>query len=460
MKFNLLIVDDEQLVCASMKRILENEERVIDTAHSREEALVILKDHHIDLMLLDYKLREEDGITFLKDVKELYPDLTVIMITAYGNIEIAVEAMKSGAYDFIQKKAEPQFLNYTINRALDTLRLKKEVEEMRSNYRNGIKTGEIIAESPLMKQAMGLASEYAKSDSTVLITGETGTGKTLLAGYLHSQSQRFNRPFVAINCSAIPSELMESELFGYERGAFTGARNQGKKGLMDQADGGTLFLDEIGELNLDIQSKLLHVFEKNEFLRIGAVNPTRSDVRFIAATNSDLNERVRQKSFRMDLFYRLNVAAIEVPALRDRKEDIIPLTKLFVEFFNTKMTKSVEVIEEDVYEFLQASYWQGNVRELRNYIERAMLLKKDRILRLKDFLDHTIPRLKGSGDTQILISVDYEKKVNMLHEIQKKLILHSLEITDNNISKAAEFLGIPRTSLSSCLDRFGIRGKK
>lgn len=460
MKFNVLIVDDERLVCSSMKRILENEDRNIFTAENGKKAKDVLNDQSIDLLLLDYKLQNENGIQLLKEIKEDYPELTVIMITAYGNIEIAVEAMKSGAYDFIQKKAEPQFLTYTVKRALDNLRLRKEVQELRRSYRNKKKLPEIIAQSPFMKSAVELAEEYAKSDSTVLISGETGTGKTLIAEYIHSQSYRFNQPFVSINCSAIPSELIESELFGYESGAFTGARSQGKKGLLEQAAGGTLFLDEIGELSLDLQSKLLHVFEKNEFLRLGAVEPRQVNVRFIAASNSDLNEKVEQKTFRMDLYYRLNVANIAIPALRKRKEDIVPLTKLFVEYFNTKMNKSVRKIEEDVYNFLKASYWQGNVRELRNYIERAMLLKRDGTLRLKDFIDRTIPRLQRNGETNIQVHVDHAKKVNLLHEIQKQLILHALEITGNNVTQAARFLGIPRTSLSSCLDRFGIRDKK
>ncbi len=259
MQFQVLILDDESMVCNSLKRILESDERKIFIANQPETAFKILGSNPIDLLLLDYQLGEKDGLEILKDIKAVYADVEIIMITAYGNIEIAVEAMKNGAFDFIQKKEEPNFIRYNVQRALDTLRLKKEVEELKIQIGIEKALPKIIAKSKAMKSILKLATEFAKSDSIILINGETGTGKSLIAEHIHHLSNRFNGSFVSINCSAIPSELIESELFGYEKGAFTGAHQKGKKGLIEQANNGTLFLDEIGELNLYMQTKFLHV---------------------------------------------------------------------------------------------------------------------------------------------------------------------------------------------------------
>ncbi|HFE63677.1 MAG TPA: sigma-54-dependent Fis family transcriptional regulator, partial [Caldithrix sp.] len=257
MHFNILILDDEKLVCNSIKRILEDKEKTVFVSQDYKTAKSILQSKQIDLVLLDYKLGESDGISVLRDLKEENPALMVIMITAFGNIEIAVEAMKLGAYDFIQKKEEPAFIRFTVQRALDTLRLRKEVNELRLSCIREERVPEIISASSQMKKLLALSREYAVSDTTVLITGETGTGKNLLAQFIHLNSDRFGKAFVSINCAAIPHELLESELFGYERGAFTGARAAGKPGLLEQANGGTLFLDEISDLDHDLQGKLL-----------------------------------------------------------------------------------------------------------------------------------------------------------------------------------------------------------
>lgn len=456
MQFQILILDDEPLVCNSIKRVLESKERIIFIAHNIDEARKIFAEQEIDLLLLDYKLDEKDGLAVLEELRADYPDLSVIMITAHGNIDVAVKAIKLGAYDFIQKKVSPEFIRFNVQKALDNLRLKKEVEQLKKSYLSDRALPEIIANSPAMKNVVAMADEFAKSDSTVLINGETGTGKSLIAEYIHHQSIRFNKPFVAINCSAIPADLIESELFGYEKGAFTGARQQGKKGLIEEANGGTLFLDEIGDLSLEMQSKLLHVLEKNEFHRVGAVRPTKVDVRFIAATNADLNEKVKDKTFRMDLFFRLNVATLHIPPLRERKQDIIPLAKVFINRFNHKFHKNVSRISPEVESYLISAYWQGNVRELRNHIERAILLKKNEELVLKDFsalslYEQNSFQEQNPGMFNISLNPDSEK--NLLHEAQKKLIEQALAITGQNKSKAAQILGIPRTSLNSCIQR-------
>lgn len=460
MQFQVLILDDETMVCNSLKRILESAERKIFTANEAESAFKILESHPIDLLLLDYQLGETDGLDILKEIKTTFNDIEIIMVTAYGNIEVAVEAMKSGAFDFIQKKEEPDFIRYNVQRALDTLRLRKEVEELKNKVQNEKSFPKIIANSKSMKSVMKLANEFAKSDSTILISGETGTGKSMIAEYIHHQSNRFSGPFISINCSAIPSELIESELFGYEKGAFTGAHQKGKKGLIEQANDGTLFLDEIGELNLDMQTKLLHILEKNSIIRVGAVEPTKINVRFIAATNAKLSEKVNNKTFRMDLFYRLNVAAFTVPALRDRKEDIMPLAKTFINTFNKKFNKHVVKISPQIESFLTTKEWYGNVRELRNYLERAMLLKKGDELILKDFngSSNSLSDRDINANLNILnIKMDMHDQKNLLHEAQKEIIKHVLKITGNNITQAAQILGIPRTSLNSCIQRFNIK---
>ena len=458
MHFNILILDDEKLVCNSIKRILEDKEKTVFVSQDYKTAKSILQSKQIDLVLLDYKLGESDGISVLRDLKEENPALMVIMITAFGNIEIAVEAMKLGAYDFIQKKEEPAFIRFTVQRALDTLRLRKEVNELRLSCIREERVPEIISASSQMKKLLALSREYAVSDTTVLITGETGTGKNLLAQFIHLNSDRFGKAFVSINCAAIPHELLESELFGYERGAFTGARAAGKPGLLEQANGGTLFLDEISDLDHDLQGKLLHVLEQSEFFRIGALNPTKVDVRFIAATNSNLQEKVEQKEFRIDLYYRLNVANLSIPPLRERTDDIVPLAKYFIEEFNRKFNKSVNAISEEAQEMLVSMPWTGNIRELRNMIERAMLLKKNNTLELSDFQGPVMMREKLLQPTDALFTVQLNPQngENLFHQSQRQLIVQALQITNRNRSKAAQLLGIPRTSLNFYMKKYNI----
>jgi len=457
MQFNILILDDETIVANSLKRILLDDEWRVFTANDYEQAEQILKETPIDLLLLDYKLGQQNGITLLKRFKEINPGLIVIMITAYGNIELAVEAMKAGAYDFIQKKEKPDFIRLNVRRAVDNIRLKKEVENLKEAMAAETNMPQIITVSPAMRATVQTASEFAKTDSTILISGETGTGKSLFAEYIHYRSNRFSGSFVSINCAAIPAELIESELFGYERGAFTGANVTGKTGLIEQASGGTLFLDEISELSLELQTRLLHVLEKNEFMKVGAVKATRVDVRFIAATNADLEQLVAEKKFRMDLYYRLNVALLRIPPLRERREDILPLSKYFIEQFNQKFNKSVSMLSSQVKNYLQSATWKGNVRELRNQIERAMLLKSGNKLKMSDFqFPSALPGFKMALSDQ-LVTIDFKQGKNMLHEAQKALIERTLSITNRNISQAAELLGIPRTTLNHCIRRFGLK---
>ena len=457
MKFKILLIDDEKLVCNSIKRLLTDGEKEIFTALNIDEARNILRLKPIDLILLDFKLGSIDGITVLKEIKEYYPQISVVMLTAHGTIDLAVTAMKNGAYDFIQKEENTIVLQHIVEKALDNQRLRKEVEKLRLENQENTKLPIIISNSPKMSEAVNLAKNYSDTDSTVLITGATGTGKTLLARYIHSQSSRFNNTFSTINCTAIPSELIESELFGYEAGAFTGAQQKGKVGLMEQANNGTLVLDEIGDMSLDLQTKLLHVIENREFYRVGGTRVKKINVRFIATTNSDLVDMVKTKMFRSDLFYRLNVATLEMPALRDRCEDILPLTKLFIEEYNKLFNKTVTKIDPKMEIFLKSSEWPGNIRELKNFIERSILLIKSDTLKIENsqkintVLMHKLSEVQSSTFN---LHINPEPDTNLFHIAQKQLIDQALELTKYNHTKAAKILGIPRTSLNYYIKRY------
>ena len=457
MQFNILIIDDEKLVCNSIKRLLKDNEKEIYTALNIDEARKVLRNNLIDLILLDYKLGPIDGITVLKEIQEYYPEISIIMLTAHGTIDLAVSAMKNGAYDFIQKEEDIVILRHTVEKALDNHRLRKEVEKLKIECQENMELPTIISFSSRMSEVINLAKIFAEPDSTVLITGETGTGKNLLARYIHSQSSRFNNTLLTINCAAIPYELIESELFGYESGAFTGARQKGKVGLIEQANGGTLVLDEIGDMNLDLQTRFLHVLENNEFYRIGGTRLRKINVRFIATANSDLADLVKTKKFRPDLYYRLNVANLEIPPLRERKSDIIPLTKYFIEEFNKIFNKSVLKIDKDMESFLLSAAWPGNIRELRNFIERSVLLNKNEIL----LLDNThkidsalLQQLTEIQSKTFNVHLDPQPESNLLHIAQKQLIDQALELTKHNHTKAAKLLGIPRTSLNYYVKRY------
>lgn len=456
MKFNILIFDDEILVCNSIKRVLTKDNLNIITVTDIENARTILKREQIDLVLLDYNLGETDGLIVLNEIREAHPEILVIMLTAYATVDLAVKAMKLGVFDFLQKGVEGDFILYTVQRALDTLLLKKEVNQLRMQCKRELKLPEIVYISNEMKHIMQLCDDFARTDSTILFTGETGTGKTILAKYIHQKSNRFHNPFITINCAAIPSDLLESELFGYEEGAFTNAKRKGKKGLVELAHGGTLFLDEIGEMSMGMQSKLLHVLEHHEFYKVGGTCPTSVDVRIITATNKNLKEAMETGQFRKDLYYRLNVAEIAIPPLRNRKEDILPLAKLFVDEYNQSFNKHVKQISNDVELYLFSSIWPGNVRELRNYIERKMLLIKEDTLALNEYMSpDDIPIQANKLQSGLFnISLSPEPEVNLLQTSRKLLIEQALKETYNNRTKAAKLLGIPRTSLNHYIKKY------
>ncbi len=454
--YNILIVDDEALVRNSLKRLLQQKNWLISIAENGKKAKAAIQGKLIDLAIVDYKLEDTNGIEIIEYIVQHSPDTKIVMLTAYGNVDLAVEAIKKGAYDFLQKDGEPQFTKHVVERALENVKLRKEVQQLRDERVFKVLRTSLIAESPEIKEVMKTVDDFARTDATVLLEGETGTGKSLIAEYIHCTGARYDGPFVTINCGAIPRELIESELFGYERGAFTGAKSEGKIGLIKRADGGTLFLDEISDLAIELQSKLLYVLEKEEFLSIGAVEPTKVNVRFIAATNASLEERIRNNEFRSDLYYRLNVANIAIPPLRKRKQDIIPFVKHFTHTLNQKFGKTISTISSQAEDIFREYFWPGNVRELRNVIERIMLIKSGDEINKDD-----LRFLNGNGNNLLendvcQIEVKFETSENVLNKVTKQVVTFAWETSEHNQTRAASLLGIPRTTLQTYLQKYGL----
>src|ERR671925_1180940 len=386
MEFRILIVDDEEVIRNSISLYLRREGYQVDVCATGEEGLRQIEEVHPDLMLLDLKLPTLGGFEVLKRVKEIKDDLIVIMITAFGSIESAVQAMKAGAYDYITKPVDLDELDVTIKKGLETVWLKKEVSLLRKERLERFNVEYVAAESPSMREVEEQIEKIALYDgSTVLIQGESGTGKELVATSIHYKSPRADKPFVVVNCGAIPKELVESELFGYESGAFTGAARQGKMGKLEMAEGGTLFFDEIGELDLAAQVKLLRFLETREFERIGNTKPPRKiEVRVLAATNKRLIDFVNAGSFRLDLYHRLNVMSIVVPPLRERTADVLKLAKNFVNHNNRQFGKRVRGFTPEADQAILMYDWPGNVRELKNIMERAVFLCDSEIIARND----------------------------------------------------------------------------
>lgn len=459
MTYQILIVDDEPLVRSSLRRLLEHEDWRIAEADCGAAAIEALTDDPYDAAIIDYRLGDINGLEVLEAVREKSPSTVPIMLTAHGNVSLAVEALKKGAFDFLQKDADPKLTRHVVERALERVRLRKEVEQLRQERLARSSLPQIIARSAPMTEALALADQFARTDATVLIEGETGVGKSVVAEYVHYASGRADAPLVTINCGAIPKELIESELFGYAEGAFTGAKQKGKVGLIQRAHGGTLLLDEIGDLSLELQSKLLHVLEKREFLSVGAVEPTRVDVRFIAATNVDLCKRIAAGAFRRDLYYRLNVASIELAPLRERQDDILPLARHFVQKLNAQYDRAVTMIAPDAEEWLLAQPWPGNVRELRNALERVMLLKSDDTIEAADLTANHARSPAAAGNGAFHVEVDFESGEDLLEATIRQLVLHAWERSDGNQTQAARLLGIPRTSFQTYVQKYQLAGR-
>ena len=442
----VLVVDDEQLIRRTIAKRLTLSGYTVLEAEDGKTA-VERAATGVDLAILDYRLPDLDGLTVLKQIRQIDPDVLVVLLTAYSSVETAVEAMKLGAYHFMNKPFDLEALAALVEQALETTRLRREVRQLRANQAEPYSLDRMVGESAQLRDFKALIKRVAGSPaSTVLLTGESGTGKDLTAKILHYSSARAARPFVNITCSALPETLLESELFGHERGAFTDARAQ-KKGLLEQADGGTVFLDEIGEMTAPLQAKLLRFLEEKAFRRVGGNADVRVDVRVIAATNRNLEDEVRKGRFREDLFYRLNVLPLKLPPLRTHPEDIPVLVGFYVDAFNREFKKSVRGASPTALRALETYSWPGNVRELRNAVERAMLLASGDHLEPIDF---PIAAAEAPAHHAIELPAD---GLN-LDEAEKSLVLQALERTGWNQTRAAKLLGLNRDQIHYRIEKF------
>jgi DNA-binding NtrC family response regulator len=444
----VLVVDDEALIRWSVAERLKADGYHVLEADTGKAAIDRLSEG-IDLVLLDYKLPDTDGVSVLRRLKEIDQDILVIMMTAYAKIETAVEAMKLGAYHFVNKPFNLDEIAATVERALETTRLRREVRHFRTTAARPYSLHSIVGNSPAVTSLRHMVARVASSPaSTVLLTGESGTGKDLVAKVIHYASERASLPFMNITCSALPEHLLESELFGHERGAFTDARLQ-KRGLLESADGGTVFLDEISEMVPALQAKLLRFLEEKTFKRVGGSSDIHVDVRVVAATNRNLEEEVAKGRFRSDLFYRLDVLPITIPPLRSRVEDVPLLVEYFIEGFNAEFRKKVLGASPAAYTLLQRYGWPGNVRELRNVVERAMLLSDGQRLEARDFAGLASTHESADGFELPAKGVDLE-------QLERSLVMQALKRSGGNQTRAAALLGLNRDQIRYRIEKFSL----
>jgi DNA-binding NtrC family response regulator len=442
----ILIVDDELIMRESLAGWLERDGHDVDTATSGEEALEKVRDTRFDILLVDIKMEGISGLEVLKQIKENDPDVAVVMITAYGSIATAIDAMKNGAYDYLLKPFDPNELGVLIDKIILHQAQARENLYLREQYKERARFESMIGQSRPMQNVFDLICDVAPMDTTILITGETGTGKGLAAKAIHSKGPRCNGPFVIVNCGAIPEHLMESELFGHQKGAFTDAKET-KKGRLELAHGGTLFLDEIGEIGMRMQIDLLRVLEDRIFYRVGGTQPIEADFRIISATNRSLKDAIKTESFREDLYYRLNVITLEMPPLRDRREDLPLLVDHFLKRFALETNKPIDRIDRQAMDEMMLYEWPGNVRELENAIERAVVIGKERCIRSVDLpfycTEHAIPTASD----------------NSLRGMEKAHILKTLETHEWNIARSAKILGIDRSTLYNKIKKYQLRNR-
>jgi DNA-binding NtrC family response regulator len=439
----VLIVDDELIMRESLAAWLERDGYNVESVASGEEALEKLKHTRFDIMLVDIKMEGMSGLEVLKQVTTNDPDVAVVMITAYGSIATAIEAMKSGAEDYLLKPFDPNELGMLIEKIIVRQAQTRENLFLREQYKERTRFESMIGQSQPMQKIFELIQDIAPMDSTVLITGETGTGKGLAAKAIHTNSPRCEGPFVVVNCGAIPENLMESELFGHQKGAFTDARKT-KKGRLEMAHGGTLFLDEIGEISMRMQIDLLRVLEDRIFYRVGGTQPIEADFRVIAATNRDLKTAIKEEHFREDLYYRLNVISFKMPPLRERKEDIPLLAEHFMRRFAQEANKTVDRIHRGAMDEMMLYEWPGNVRELENAIERAVVVGKERGIRPEELPFFNVEHTVCAADSS-------------LQALEQAHIQRILDANQWNITRCAKILGVDRSTLYAKMKKYGIQ---
>jgi DNA-binding NtrC family response regulator len=440
---SILVVDDELSVRESLFHWFRKEGYEVKAAENAVEALQALQERKYDVALVDIKMPGMDGIELQEHIHRIDKDAVVIMITAFASVDTAVWALKRGAFDYVTKPIDPDELSLLVRRGLEQRRLKKENMHLRETIDELVAVDKIVGDSPPMRKVMELVEHVAKTDATVMILGESGTGKEVIARSVHANSDRRYFPIVAVNCGALPQDLLESELFGHEKGAFTGAQYR-RKGKLEMANGGTLFLDEVGAISTKMQVDLLRVLETKELTRIGGSRPIKVDFRIICATNENLEKAIADGRFREDFFYRINVFTIELPPLRTRRTDIPALAHHFLERFAIQMDKRISEIAPDAMELLTSYDWPGNVRELSNAIERAMVLGKPPAIRADD-LPVRGPRRNGPAATETLA------------DVEKRHIVNVLERTDWNVTRAAEILEVDRVTVYNKIKKYGLQ---
>jgi two-component system, NtrC family, response regulator len=450
----ILIVDDEKNYLVILEALLAPEGYEIITEVNPINALRLIKETDFDLVITDMKMSRMDGIELLNEVKKIDPELPVIIMTAYGTIEMAVEAMKKRAYDYITKPFRNEELKLTVKKALELYSLKKENRRLSEALTDRYRYGNIIGKSKEMIKIYDMIEKVSQSKASIMITGPSGTGKELIAKAIHFNSPRKNMPFISINCGALTETLLESELFGHERGAFTGAVTM-KKGRFELADGGTLFLDEVGEMSASLQVKLLRVLQEMEFERVGGTRTIKVDVRILAASNRKLKQDVNKGAFREDLFYRLNVVQIEVPTLKERVEDIPLLVAHFIEKYRPPNRRDIGLAPE-AWKALYSHSWPGNIRELENVIESALVMSSDPTITLADLPDYLVKKEEEKIELDRIVP----RNLNLneaLERIEGQLILRALKASDNVQARAAEMLGISRHVMHYKMKKYGLR---
>jgi two-component system NtrC family response regulator len=450
----LLVVDDEKNYLLVLKELLVDEGYEVLTAQSGANALAMLNETELDLVVTDMKMPGMSGLELLEKLKQKDPQLPVVMMTAFGTVEKAVEAMKKGAFDYISKPFDNESLKKTVATALKMWRVIKENRFLSQELKAKFGPSDLIGNSSPIQQVRDLIQKVAVTKATVLVTGESGTGKELVARAIHAQSPRRDKPLISVNCSALAETLLESELFGHERGSFTGATSQ-RKGRFEIADGGTLFLDEVGEMAPSVQVTLLRVLQNREFERVGGNKTIKVDVRLIAASNRDLKEEIPRGAFREDLYYRLNVVHIEVPPLRDRRDDLPLLTRYFLERFSKELNKETPTLSPEAMTVIMDYPWPGNIRELENMLERAVILASGSLIRVEDL--PLQPKGQTSQDWSADRIIPPGLKLNeVLEMVEKKMILDALSKTSHVQSHAADLLGIEKNLFKYKMRKYGL----